>query len=328
MYKRLSASLILFLSLFLFACANESVASYAPEPITEEVSAVYADNDANLDSGGASEKVSDGIAPPAAIDVPQEQERTESAPAQERLIIRTGNLSITVEDTEQTIEEISNLVNAMGGWVVSSNSFQYGGGVRGSLTVRFPAESFTQMGTDIKSLAIEVNNESSSGQDVTDEFVDLGARLKNLEATADRVRTFLDEAENVEEALAVNIELSRLEGEIEVIKGRMQYLSQSAAFSTLTIEIWPDEVAQPIEIDRWLPFEVAEEAVEALASTMQGLANFLIWLVIYIIPVGLVIGVPGYYIGRWVMRKFRARRMAHRTTASEASPAIEEVSTE
>jgi acyl-CoA synthetase (NDP forming) len=58
----------------------------------------------------------------------------------------------------------------------------------------------------------------------------------------------LDEARNVEEALAVNQELSRLESDIEVIKGRMQYLSQSAAFSTLAIDVTPDELNQPLDV--------------------------------------------------------------------------------
>ncbi|MFK7800916.1 MAG: DUF4349 domain-containing protein [Anaerolineae bacterium] len=318
MNKFKSFSLILFCAIALLGCSNAQMTSgaYAPQL---EADAAYEEVEVAYNSDNESRaKVSDGIAAPAPIEAPA-QDGDQTAQAQERLIIRTGNLSITVVDTEKTIEEISNLVNAMGGWVVSSNSFQYGGGVRGTLTIRFPAENFSQMGTDIKTLALEVNNESSSGQDVTDEFVDLGARLKNLEATADRVRAFLDDTENVEEALAVNIELSRLEGEIEVIKGRMQYLSQSAAFSTLTIEIWPDEVAQPIEIDRWLPFEVAEEAIEALASTLQGLANFVIWLAIYILPVGLLVGAPIYFIGRWAVRKYRARKAARTAAPAPAT---------
>ncbi|MFT5193464.1 MAG: hypothetical protein ACI9EW_001458 [Cellvibrionaceae bacterium] len=314
-------SLILFSAFVLFACqrqdASEAVYVESESAPAAPESGMY-DEEVAYDSDASSEKLSDGIVAQSTAQAP-EQKQDQSDQTQERLIIRTGNLSITVADTEKTIEQITNLVNAMGGWVVSSNAFQYGAGVRGTLTVRFPAQNFSQMGVDIKSLALEVNNESSSGQDVTDEFVDLGSRLTNLEATADRVRAFLDDTKNVEEALAVNVELSRLEGDIEVIKGRMQYLSQSAAFSTLTIELWPDEVAQPIEIDRWLPFEVAEEAIEALARTMQGLANFVIWLAIYILPVGLVVGVPLWFLGRWIARKFRARRNSRSNTIASTT---------
>ncbi|MEM8857068.1 MAG: DUF4349 domain-containing protein [Chloroflexota bacterium] len=223
---------------------------------------------------------------------------------QERLIIRTGYISMSVEDTDATMTQVESMVNGLGGWIVSSNANAYGNGVRGNMTVRVPAEHYSMLMNEYKNLAVEINSENASGQDVTDEYVDLASRLKNLEATADRVRSFLDDADSVEEALDVNKELSRLEEEIEVIKGRMQYLGQSAAFSTITLELFPDVVAQPIEVARWLPAEVAERAIEALAETMQSLANFVIWVTIYFMPVGLVIGLPTWFIGRWAWRKW------------------------
>jgi hypothetical protein len=153
---------------------------------------------------------------------------------------------------------------------------------------------------------------STSGQDVTDEFVDLSSRLSNLEATASRVRNFLDEARNVEEALDVNIELSRLEGEIEVIKGRMQYLSQSAAFSTLTVRLTPDILSQPIEIGGWRPQGVARDAISALVNTLQGLATFLIWMAIYLLPLILLFGLPLWFLIRFIRQWRQKRRIASR----------------
>lgn len=235
----------------------------------------------------------------------------------ERLIIRTGNLSIVVEDTEVAMKDIATLVEANGGWVVSSNVFQYSDSIkRGEMTVRIPSTGFDSAMDTIKSMAVEVTRESTSGEDVTEEYVDLSSRLANLEATAERVRSFLDEANNVEEALAVNQELSRLESDIEVIKGRMQYLSQSAAFSTITIDLTPDELAQPIEVGGWRPQGIAKDAVEALIDALQFLASFLIWFVIYILPVGLLVLGPLYLIGRAIVRRIRRRRAAKRAAAT------------
>jgi hypothetical protein len=235
----------------------------------------------------------------------------------ERLIIRTGNLSIVVEDTEMAMKDIATLVEANGGWVVSSNVFQYSDSIkRGEMTVRIPSTGFDSAMDTIKSMAVEVTRESTSGEDVTEEYVDLSSRLANLEATAERVRSFLDEANNVEEALAVNQELSQLESDIEVIKGRMQYLSQSAAFSTITIDLTPDELAQPIEVGGWRPQGIAKDAVEALIDTLQFLASFLIWFVIYILPVGVLVLGPLYFIGRAIVRRIRRRRAAKRSAAA------------
>ena len=229
---------------------------------------------------------------------------------QERLIIRTGWMSITVADPEATVAEISSLANGLGGWVVSTELNEYSSGMQGSITIRIPAGTYDDAVASLKDLAVEVKSESSSSQDVTEDYVDLQARLGSLEATRDRVATFLDEAENVEEALAVNQELSRLEGEIEVIKGRMQYLSTSAAYSTITISVTPDLPNQPIEVAGWRPQGVAKDAIETLVETLQGLADIIIWLAIYVLPMVLIIGLPIYFVVRLIRRWWRNRRKA------------------
>lgn len=225
----------------------------------------------------------------------------------ERLIIRTGDISVVVADTDDALARIAAMAETNGGWVVSSYVFQADENAKsGTITIRVPAEGFQSALDAISALAVEVQSVSTSGQDVTEEYVDLEARLGNLEATAERVRGFLDEAETVEEALAVSNELSRLEGEIEVIKGRMQYLSQSAAFSTITANLTPDILAQPVQVGGWQPGGVAKQALEALISGLQTLANILIWLVIYVLPIALLIAIPLYLVYR-VVRNRRTR---------------------
>lgn len=237
---------------------------------------------------------------------------------QERLIIRDASLSLLVEDTEAAMRSIAEMAESNGGWVVSSNVFQYREDSKtGTITVRVPATGFNSALEAMKRLAVEVVNESTSGQDVTDEFVDLSLRLENLEATADRVRSFLDEAETVEEALAVNSELSRLEGQIEQIKGRMEFLSQSATYSTITVELTPDIVSQPIEVLGWRPSETARRALNELVDAGQGFVDFLIWFGIVILPIGLLYGIPLYLIGRFVRRRWWLPRRNRRADAAD-----------
>jgi hypothetical protein len=210
------------------------------------------------------------------------------------------------------------MVESNGGWIVNSNVYQFNEDAKtGSITVRVPSSGFNSALEAMKALAVEVTNESISGQDVTDEFVDLSLQLENLEATADRVRAFLEEARNVEEALAVNQELSRLEGQIEMIKGRREYLSQSASFSTITVELTPDILSQPIEVAGWRPVGIAREAVEALIAAMQGTVSFLIWVAIYVLPVALLYGVPIFLVIRFIWRRWQRRSS---TTPVEDTP--------
>lgn len=237
--------------------------------------------------------------------------------SQERLIIRTAEMSIVVENTEEAMATITNMVEENGGWVVSSSLFQYDENAKtGNIIVRVPAEGFNSALEAIRAMAVEVTRETSSGQDVTEEYVDLQSRLENLEATAARVRNFLDEAKDVEEALAVNSELSRLEGEIEVIKGRIQYLSQSAAFSTINIELTPDIISQPLEVG-WRPLAIARDAVEDLVDALQGIAGFLIRLGILFLPLALLFGIPVWLVVRYVVNRRRNRRPQVKTPPTE-----------
>lgn len=299
MFGRTTVLMILLLSWILVACGRGASvtgeSSFAPtEPEVDFASA----------GGEAEESVFGGSTVADSVST----NNLPSFQAQERLIIRTGNLSVVVEDTEEALANITNLVEENGGWVVSSNVFQFSEDAkRGEITVRIPADGFSHAIEAIKAMALEVTSESTSGQDVTDEFVDLSSRLSNLEATAARVRNFLDETRNVEEALAVNAELSRLEEQIEVLKGRMQFLEQSAAYSTINVSLTPDELSRPLEVAGWRPQGIARDAIEALIGALQGLAGILIWLVIFLLPLFLLIAIPLWLTVRYVVRRRRRR---------------------
>jgi len=237
-------------------------------------------------------------------------------PFQERLIIRTANMSLVVSNTEEAMATISQMAEENGGWVVNSSVFQYNENAKtGNITFRVPSSGFNSALEALRNMAVEVRNESTSGQDVTEEFVDVSARLENLEATADRVRAFLDDAETVEEALAVNQELSRLESDIEAMKGRLQYLSQSASFSTITVDLTPDVVGQPIEPSNWRPAVVFRNAVDSLVDALQEVAEFGIWFAVYLLPLLLIVGIPLWLVGRFAWRRWQRRGTVETETA-------------
>lgn len=260
----------------------------------------------------------DSAAPEAPMEAPSAGGRgetgslNEGAVAQplpeESMIIYTGDISIVVADTEAAAADIEALATGMGGRVVSSSFYQSSqGALAGSITIRVPVERFDEAMNRIQEMAVEVRRADRSSEDVTEEYVDLQARLENLEATADRVRSFLDQAETVEEALAVNQELSRLEEEIEAYKGRIQYLENRADFSTITVSLTPDELAQPIEVGGWRLGGAAREAVEALLGALQGVARILVWIVVFLLPLAIIILLPLAVIIRLVLRRMGRR---------------------
>ena len=310
--KRLFTLLATLLLLFLAACASQ--ASY------DEAEPSYAPNDTVAFDGGDFEVMEEDAigstdfakAEGGFVTSDLEQEMSIEV-TQERLIIRTANLSLLVSNTEEAIATITRMAEENGGWVVNSSVFQYYEDAKtGNITIRVPSSGFNSALEALRGLAVEVESENITGQDVTEEFVDVSARLDNLEATADRVRSFLDETRNVEEALAVNQELSRLESDIEAMKGRLQYLSQSASFSTITVDLIPDIVSQPIDT-RWKPAETFRNAIEALVEALQSVAEFGIWFVIYLLPILLIVGVPLWLIARFMWRRWGRRRGTGRT---------------
>lgn len=260
-----------------------------------------------------------GVSAPAMAAIPESGAANQPVPDQERLIIRNAEMTIVATDTEAALTQIAQMAINGGGWVVSSNVYQSTETSKtGYIQIRVPSEGFQSVLDAIAGLAVSVESLSTSGQDVTEEYVDLSSQLANLEATAARVRGFLDDATRVEDALAVNMELSRLEGEIAVIKGRMQYLSQSATFSSITVNVTPDELAQPIEVAGWQPRGVAKEAIEALVGALQALVNALIWFVIFVLPVLVLILIP-FALILWLIRRLRRRERAPATSEPPAA---------
>ena len=154
-----------------------------------------------------------------------------------RMIVRTGNISLVVEDVLVGMDQISELADDFGGYVVSSKRWGEGERLAGSITIRVPAKHFDDAMRALRELAVEVSSESTSSKDVTEEYVDLSAKLRNLEATEEQLLKIMEEAETVKEILDVQRELSKTRGEIEQTKGRMQYLERTSATSLIEIHL-------------------------------------------------------------------------------------------
>ncbi len=235
------------------------------------------------------------------------------APA-DRVVIHTANLSIVVPEPAASVQEIADLANEMGGFVVSSNVFQTFfseanvSADRASITIRVPSERLDEALDAIKSGATEIQSENISGQDVTQEFTDLQSRLRSLEAAEEQLFEIMDSATETEAVLQVFENLRRVSEEIEVIKGRIQYLSESARLSAISVELIPDVAAQPLDIGGWRPEGTVKDAFTALIRALRFIGEATIWSVICIVPVALILGVPLFFAARGVRRRRAASK--------------------
>ncbi len=229
------------------------------------------------------------------------------APAQaqqfERLVIKTADISLQVESVREAETAVRAKVQALGGYVVKAENSGSDQDMTARITFRVPAQRFDEALAGVQGLAKKVLARTVSGDDVTEEFVDLQSRLRNLEATRDRLLTFLQKAATVEEALKVNESLSQVQGEVEQVRGRIEYLKQSAALSTVTVALAPVPAIAPIvEEGGWQPLAVARGALRELVELGQGLANVAIVLLVWT-PIWL----PFVALIWWLRRRFWVR---------------------
>ena len=125
----------------------------------------------------------------------------------------------------------------------------------------------------------------------------------------------MESANRTEDVLNVFDQLTRVRGEIEVIKGQIQYFEESARLSAISVELIPNEVVQPLTIGGWEPVGVIKDALQSLIGALQGLVNVLIWITLFLLPIIIVVGVPLYFIIRGI-RSWRRRRK-ERTSEAE-----------
>jgi hypothetical protein len=235
----------------------------------------------------------------------------------ERMVIRTADLDVIVPETEGALSEIEDLASELGGYVVSIDTYQYDQGVRGTIIVRVPADEFDTVLDRIAELATTVVRESVSGQDVTEEYVDLGSQLRHLEVVEEQLLEFLDEAEDTEAALAVFEELERIQARKEQVIGRIEYLEDQAALSTVTVSLTPDALAQPLEVSGWNLPGTLRNAVESLIAVMQFLVKALIYIVVLGLPTLMFLALP--IAGTVLLIRALARRRRARKNAAEES---------
>jgi len=216
----------------------------------------------------------------------------------QRMIIKNAEIKLLVEKTDIAIDRGMQVVGDVGGYIISSRVwYQEANGQSykfASLTIGVPVDQFETGMRRLRGLALRVLDENASGQDVTSEYVDLQSQLGNLEATRDRIRTFLDDAKTVEESLRINQELTNIEGQIEQVKGRMNFLSNRSAYSTITVNFEPDIPAAtptptmtPIPTatpEAWNPGETVQRATGTVTNIYQGLVEVAIWFCLVIIP--------------------------------------------
>jgi hypothetical protein len=195
-------------------------------------------------------------------------------------IIKTGYLDIVIDRVGETMTKLTALTTGKGGYLQNSSVSERKDGTKyGSATIRIPAKEFENTMEEVKKLATSVTTETSSGQDVTEEYTDLEAQLHNAQAQETEYLNILKKATSVDDILNVQSYLGRVREQIETLQGRIKYLSNLTTYSTITVSL-SEEPTIKLPTKEFHPWSAIKEAAQTLVSVAQALVITIIWLMI------------------------------------------------
>jgi hypothetical protein len=234
--------------------------------------------------------------------------------AADRMVVYTGTMTLEVDDTEVTIAKIGDILKTTQGYISNRSLSRTGSGkMRGSITIRVPAASLDSVLAQIKALAIKPLSVDDKSEDVTQQYVDLDAHRKNLEAYEVELTKLLEtervQTGKAEDLLAIYNQLTDVRGQIEQIKGQQLYLENTSSLATYTIELVPLEEVTVIE-EGWNPSSTARTALHSLVQALQSLADIAIFFVLFILPVLVLLALPFGIIFLIARRLWRRRALA------------------
>lgn len=236
------------------AAYNDTIAGSRPEGF---VSAT-----ASLDGGGGGKTFN--LAPASVSAALASAGQSDSLDA--RKIIRNGSLDLLVNDVSQSIDKIGSIVTGVGGFVEKSTQLN-SGGHSASVTARVPAARLDPVIAQIKALATTVDRESVEARDVTREYIDLDARLRNAQAEEAQYLQILKRATTIKDTLDVTEKLADVRGRIEQMQGEMKFLTSQIDMSTLEISLRAEADAAVAGI-HWRPLRQAKIAVSEMVAGM------------------------------------------------------------
>ena len=273
--KNHKLTLILFIAIF-YLLIKQSSPIYQPRSLSlmNYGATDYSAKNIASTQGGA--MMSESVAPPSVSD-----SRT-SASSQSRMVVADSYLSLVVKKVEDTHRQILKKVEELGGFMINSSVNNPQDNANASLTVRIPSDRLEVALKYFKSLSVKVVTENLTGEDVTNQYTDINARLKTLDQTKAIFEDMLNKATLIPDILNVQREIMNIQDQIDSLKGQTKYLEENSSLSKITVYLSTDELSLPYApLDSWRPELIMKEAVRSLITNLRSVVGILIWIGIY-----------------------------------------------
>ncbi|CAM2961672.1 coiled-coil protein [Legionella steigerwaltii] len=243
----------------------------------------------------------------------QNQSNTSQAPdnVMRGMIIRNADISLQVDNINSAMEKIAQLAENSGGYVVSSNLTQdnnIAGNTTANISIRVPAKGLNNALSALKSLATQVVQESITGEDITQQFVDLQSQLSNLQTAKEQLSKIMASATKTSDVLSVFKQLNEIQGQIDVLQGQIKYYKESVAYSLINISLNMNPIIQTEQQKQWKITETFIDSYHALVDQLRNFTYGLIEFFVYFLPLLLLwicICLVVYWIGKKIWRALK-----------------------
>ena len=292
------------------------LATYASVPRTPSMMSWWNDDTRNaVTSSGGSGIAIDGYSgggmmgyaiAPEAVPAPSAASATDTLTLidTDQRVIKTGSIDMTSNDVGGVSGAISTLATAWGGYTQSSSvSEDSMGRATAFIVLRVPVEKFEAAMTDIKILAAHINSESISGDDITEQYTDVSARLTAAKAQEAQYLIILKSAETVGEILAVQEHLATVRADIESLQGQISYLTNRTDLATISVTISEESTAETASDSKFDPARDANSAVAFVIALGQQALSVLIWVAIIGAAIGIPLGIIALIV--WLIARSR-----------------------
>src|SRR3989339_624024 len=228
---------------------------------------------------------------------------TTNIEVQDQYMIKTGNLSMTVKDIDETALGLENIAQMYGGAVTNRYVYSYADYKNGTIELKVDQTKFNDALKAIKELAISVDSENVNADDVTETVIDIKARLENSQAEEEAYVRILNQATKIEDILNTQFYLSNVREEIEVYQAQLKYYETHTRFSTISVYL-TEATSIALNSDTFQPWQTIKDSVQTVVRLFQdfvlGLIEFIIVGGAIIIPIIII-----FFGGRFIYRRFK-----------------------
>ncbi|HEY7828501.1 MAG TPA: DUF4349 domain-containing protein [Candidatus Limnocylindrales bacterium] len=295
--------------LVLAACSSAATAATAgPAGLTSSDSAAGGMGafGGPVDQAGAPSIAAPAPDQPTASGVPGQAPDPGTAGTPETDIVRTGSVSIEVPKIDPALDAVRSAITGLGGYVSDSDQSNSADQASASVTYRVPVARWQDALDAVQKIATKVDSAKSNAVEVTGQVLDLGARIDNLQTTERALQTIMGQATKIADILAVEGQLSDVQGQIEQLSTQQAHLKDQAALATLSVSFALPPTEAVVQTSRgWDPGAQLDQASAALLGMGQAVASTGIWLIVVGIPVALVILIVGglaWFVARRIRR--------------------------